>query len=89
MRGLAFGLRRLKKHLPDTVESWQLATKADDAAHVFNDLATLSRVESEIFARGVNTCFVRGSQRFGLYFDEAIGFRVENGRPTHALHYGR
>jgi hypothetical protein len=88
MRGMAYELPHLNKHLPGTTESWKLATSARDAAHVFNDLSTLSRVESEIFARGVNTGVVRGTQRFGLYFDEAIGFRVKNGRVTNALNYG-
>jgi RHS repeat-associated protein len=88
MDGLAYETRFVDKHLPGTVKSWNLATGGKDAAHVFNDLSTLSRVESEIFARGVNTGTVRGAQRFGLYFDGPIGFRVANGRVTNALCYG-
>jgi len=43
--------------------------------NVFNDLATLSPVESEIFSRGVNTGYVRNWTRIGLRFDKPIGFR--------------
>ena len=58
------------------------------SAHVFNDLSTLSRVESEIFSRGAYTGTVRGFARFGLKFDEQIGTRFARDGTTTALDYG-
>jgi hypothetical protein len=58
------------------------------SAHVFNDLSTLSRVESEIFSRGSYTGTVRGFERYGLRFDKPIGTRFARDGSAKALDYG-
>jgi RHS repeat-associated protein len=87
LEGKAYELGFLKKHLPGTAEAGREIAR-DGSAHVFNDLATLSRVESEIFSRGVNTGHVRNWTRIGFRFDEPIGFRFGADGTTTALHYG-
>ena len=54
----------------------------------FNDLATLSRVESEIFARGTYTGSQGGFLRFGVRFEEPIGTRIARDGTRIALDYG-
>ncbi len=90
--GLAFELGFLQRHLPGTAESTKLAASRS-SAFVFNDLSTLSRVESEIFARGSFTgATVQGSRtwlRFGVQFDQPIGSRIASSGQTTPLTYGQ
>jgi RHS repeat-associated protein len=86
MEGVAFELKFLAKHLPGTAQAEKLIAK-EGAAHVFNDISTLSRVEAEIFARGVNTGTTRGFTRIGLQFESPIGYRVAQDGTKTALHY--
>lgn len=58
------------------------------SAHVFNELPTLSRVESEIFARGGNTGVAREWNRYGLFFEKPIGTRIGQDGTRTLLHYG-
>jgi len=85
--GLSYDTKHLQKHLPDTPEAAKLIKK-EGAAHVFNDEATLRRVEAEILARGANTGAVRGAERYGLRFDEPIGYRIDAAGKKIPLHYG-
>ena len=87
MEGKAYEFGFVNKHLPGTAEAGREITRTG-SAHMFNDLSTLSRVESEIFARGVRTGSVRSWERFGLRFDEPIGTRIGRGGRTTALEYG-
>ncbi|MFP4135240.1 MAG: DUF6972 family protein, partial [Halothece sp.] len=59
------------------------------SAHVFNDKATMDRVAQIIMERGEFTGLVRGYERYGLFFTEAIGYRLspEDGSRT-LLFYG-
>jgi len=88
MFGKAFEFRQLNKHLPGTAEAAkQLAV--DGQAFVFNDLSTASRVESEIFARGIQTGSRGGVTRYGLYFDQSIGTQLFEDGGARALNYGQ
>lgn len=87
MKGRAFELGQLEKHLAGTPAAAKEA--AAKGAHVFNDLSTMSRVESEIFARGIYTGSRGGVQRYGLLFDEPIGIRIGEDGKTMTLNYGQ
>lgn len=54
MEGLAFERRFLSQHLEGTSQAANQIAR-DGKAFVFNDLSTMSRVESEIFSRGAFT----------------------------------
>jgi RHS repeat-associated protein len=86
MEGMAFELRFLQRHLPGTAQAERLVTK-EGAVHVFNDLSTISRVESDLFVRGLSTGTVRGYSRVGLRFEQPIGFRVGQDGARTALNY--
>ena len=86
-RPLSYELKHLKKHLPGTPQSEKLIRK-DGSAHLFNDLETLSRVEAEILKRGQYTGTVRDAERYGLRFDEPIGYRIGKDGNTTPLNYG-
>jgi RHS repeat-associated protein len=88
MRGVAYELRHLNKHIAGTQEAARQLAK-DGKAFVFNDLATLSRVEAEIFTKGVFTgTSADGWSRYGLRFGQQIGTRIGRDGSTQALHYG-
>ena len=86
MEGLAFERKFLFKHLEGTAEAAREASRG--GAHVFNDLSTLSRVESEIFTRGTFTGNARGFGRWGLQFNEPIGSRIATDGTRTVLNYG-
>ena len=85
--GLAYDPKHLNKHLSGTRESTDLIRK-DGAAHLFHDLATLSRVEAAILDRGEPGGTVRGTERFGLRFDQPIGYRITADGSHLPLHQG-
>ena len=84
--GLAYELKHLNKHLPDTPESLRLIQK-EGSAHVFNDKAALSQVEQAILEKGESLGTVRGWERYGLRFDEPIGFRIDANGNKIPLYY--
>jgi hypothetical protein len=55
---------------------------------VFNDKETLSRVEAEILKHGQYTSTARNTERYGLRFEEPIGYRIGQDGSTIPLHYG-
>ncbi len=85
--GLSYDTKHLAKHLPDTPQSAKLIKK-EGAAHVFTDEATLRRVEEDLLTRGEPTGSVRGADRYGLRYDEPIGYRVDAAGNKLPLHYG-
>ncbi|MFN7524663.1 MAG: DUF6972 family protein, partial [Aphanizomenon sp.] len=84
---LSYEIKHLNKHLRNTLESKKLINK-DGSAHVFNNIETLSKVESEILRRGQYTGTVRDTKRYGLRFKEAIGSRIAKDGTEIPLHYG-
>jgi len=84
--GVAYEFKFVNRHLAGTSEAAKEVAKG--GAHVFKDLSTLSRVETEIFARGVPTGTTRGFARFGVRFSEPIGERIGNDGTRTALNYG-
>ncbi len=83
--GLAFERRFLFKHLEGTPEAAREASQG--SAHVFNDLSTLSRVDSEIFSRGTFTGTRDGFARFGFRFERPIGTRIASDGTRTPLQY--
>jgi hypothetical protein len=76
----------LDKHLPNTATSNNVLRK-EGSNHVFNNRETLSKVESEILKRGEYTGNIRGTDRYGLRFDEPIGYRISADGKTVPLDY--
>jgi len=74
-RPLILDRKHIAKHLPDTPQM-QGRLQKEGFAHVFNDGITLNRVTVAILDRGEFTGRIRGHERYGLYFDEPIGYRV-------------
>ena len=75
-RGLDLAERHVQKHLPDTPQMLKLL-KEDGKAHVFNDRQTLLAVTEALFESGEFIGTVRGHERYGMYFDQAIGYRID------------
>ena len=80
--------RHTAKHLPDTPQVQRLLRRGR-SAHVFNNEATMERVAQAVIERGEFTGVIRGYERYGLFFTEAIGYRIspEDGSST-LLFYG-
>ncbi|MDM9584541.1 MULTISPECIES: hypothetical protein [unclassified Nostoc] len=74
-REIIFDPRHIYKHLPDTPQM-QTLLRRGRSAHVFNDEATMNRVTQALIERGEYTGTVRGYERYGLFFAEAIGYRI-------------
>lgn len=85
--GLAYQLKYVERHLPNTPQSLKLIQR-EGAAHVFTDRATLGQVEAAIFERGQYTGAVRGWERYGLQFEQSIGYRIGSAGERIPLHYG-
>lgn len=67
--------RYIAKHLPETPQVQRLLTQGR-AAHVFNNVATMEKVAEAILESGAFTGIVRGYERYGLFFDQSIGYRI-------------
>lgn len=87
-REMILDRRHIAKHLPDTPQVQRLLRR-DRPAHMFNDEATVERVAQTIIERGEFTGIIRGYERYGLFFAEAIGYRIspKDGSST-PLFYG-
>lgn len=78
--------RHVAKHLPDTPQMLKLLEK-EGKAHVFLDEETMIRVTQEIFERGDFIGFIRDHERYGLLFDEPIGYRIDTQGNRQPLYY--
>lgn len=66
----------------------QKQLEREGSVHLFNDQATLERVAEAILQNGEFAGTIRGHDRYGLYFAEPIGYRLDaNGNQT-PLYYG-
>ncbi len=74
-RELTLDTKHVAKHLPDTPQMQQLLQK-EGSAHIFIDEATIYIVAQAIREQGEFTGMIRGHERYGLYFDEPIGYRL-------------
>lgn len=75
------------KHLPNTPQSQRLLLKGR-SIHVFNDENTMLRVSQAIIERGEYTGSIRNYERYGLFFAEAIGYRISPDSSRIPLFYG-
>ncbi len=87
-RSISLDQRHVAKHLPNTPQAQRLLRRGR-SAHVFNDVATMERVAETIIESGKYIGFIRGYKRYGLFFSEAIGYRLSpEGRLDMPLFYG-
>ena len=87
-RKIVIDTRHVSKHLPDTPQVQRLLSRGR-SAHVFNDVVTMERVARVIIERGDYIGFIRGYERYGLFFSEAIGYRISpDGQLDTLLFYG-
>ncbi len=77
------------KHLPGTPQVARLLKK-EGKAHVFKDRATMEFVVRAIIERGELTGVEDENddyERYGLYFDEPIGYQIRADGNSLALYY--
>jgi hypothetical protein len=86
-REVSLDPRHLPKHLPDTPQVQRLL-KRGQSAHVFNDQDTMYRVAQTIIETGEYTGKIRNYERYGLFFTEPIGFRIDPNGSITPLFYG-
>ncbi|WP_339384207.1 DUF6972 family protein [Microcoleus sp. LEGE 07076] len=58
------------------------------AAHIFNDEPTMNQVAQAIIEDGDFTGTIRGYDRYGMFFIESIGYRVDPDGSRLLLYYG-
>ncbi len=78
-----------EKHLPGTSQVERLLRK-EGKAHVFNDRTTLDAVEEAIIERGYLTGVedkIDSYERYGLYFDDPIGYQIRADGSQIPLYY--
>ena len=86
-RQITLDSRHIGKHLPDTPQMRRLLNKGR-AAHIFNDEATMNQVAQAIIEDGQFTATIRGYDRYGRFFVESIGYRVDPDGSRILLYYG-
>lgn len=86
-RPIILDSKHIAKHLPDTPQMRRLLNKGR-AAHVFNDEATMNRVTQAIIEKGGFTGIIRRYDRYGLFFTEPIGYRIDPDGRRLFLYYG-
>jgi hypothetical protein len=84
---ITLDFRHVVKHLPNTPQLQRLLER-EGSVHLFNDRATLERVAEAIIQSGKFTGTIRGHDRYGLYFAEAIGYRFDADGNQTPLYYG-
>src|SRR5688500_1370124 len=87
----ALEFRLQYKHLRGMAAS-VTALRRDGVSLLFNDLATYMRVETALFQKGRLTEITYQGQRqwarFGMWFDDSIGYRVDAPGQRTPLNYG-
>jgi hypothetical protein len=79
--------KHIAKHLPNTPQMQRLLKKGL-SAHIFKDIETLKRVTQAIIEKGEYTGKIRKYQRYGLYFSDVIGYRIDPDGTKINLYYG-
>jgi len=75
-RAIILDPRHISKHLPATPQVRRLLRRGR-SAHIFYNQATMERVAQVIIERGEFTGVIRGYERYGLFFAESIGYRID------------
>ncbi|MBW4573339.1 DUF6972 family protein [Tolypothrix sp. VBCCA 56010] len=86
-RQLTIDARQVAKHIAGTPQMQRLL-KRGLAAHVFNDETTMNIVAQAIIENGQFTGIIRGYERYGMFFDELIGYRISPDGSRIPLYYG-
>jgi hypothetical protein len=86
-RKISLDARQVAKHIAGTPQSQRLL-KRGLAAHVFNDEPTMNRVTQAIIENGQFTGMIQGYDRYGMFFDEPIGYRISPDASRILLYYG-
>ena len=86
-RQITLDSKHIAKHLPDTPQMRRLLNKGR-AAHVFHNEATMNQVAQAIIEDGEFTGKIRGYDRYGMFFVESIGYRVDPDGSHLSLYYG-
>jgi hypothetical protein len=84
---LSLDTKHVAKHLPNTPQMQKLLQQEGNV-HVFNDRATMESVAQAIIANGEFIGVIRGHERYGLYFPDPIGYRLDNNNSRIPLYYG-
>jgi|SRR6476469_804798 len=85
-RQITLDSRHIAKHLPDTPQTRRLLNQGR-AAHIFNDEATMNQVAQAIIEDGEFTGTIRGYDRYGMFFAESIGYRVDPDGSSFLIYY--
>ncbi|MBD2386395.1 DUF6972 family protein [Cylindrospermum sp. FACHB-282] len=86
-RQIALDVRHIAKHLPETPQMQRLLKKGI-AAHVFNDENTMNRVAQSIIEAGDFIGIIREYERYGMFFNQPIGYRISPDSSRIPLYYG-
>jgi hypothetical protein len=86
-RDIQLDTRHIAKHLPN-IPQMQKLLQQEGYAHVFNDEITLQEVAQAIIESGEFTGNIRGHDRYGLFFLESIGYRIDTDDNRIPLYYG-
>ena len=86
-QNLILDTRHIAKHIPGTLPMRRLLEK-EGSSHVFLDKATMLRVTETIIEQGQFTGTIRGHDRYGCYFSEPIGYRLNVEGNQIPLYYG-
>ncbi len=87
--------KHIAKHLPNTPQMQKLL-RDEGAVHLFHDEETLQTVAQTIIEQGEFIGTIRGhdgqrptgGHRYGLYFPQPIGYRMNEDGDRLALYYG-
>ena len=85
-RQLLLDTKHVAKHLPGTPQMQRLLER-EGSVHIFKDKETMLRVSARIIEVGEFTGQIRGHDRYGLYFSEAIGDRISEDGTSIPLYY--
>jgi len=85
-RQLSIDTKHIAKHLPNTPQMQKLLQQ-EGSVHIFNDRATMESVAQAIIANGEFIGVIRGHERYGLYFPDPIGYRLDSDSRI-PLYYG-
>ncbi|NJK70367.1 MAG: hypothetical protein HC941_31115 [Microcoleus sp. SU_5_3] len=86
-RELSIDTKHIAKHLPNTPQMQNLLQQ-EGSVHIFNDRDTMESVAQAIIANGEFIGLIRGHERYGLYFPDPIGYRLDSNNSRIPLYYG-